>query len=170
MPANIIIAQIIGIPLIITTLITPHFKTRSGMLFCILLANCLSCVQFYFVGANAGLFGLTVTTVRSVVYWGYSHKDETPPLIMLISFILLQIAATFIGWSNWASAMTLALLFNTYGQWQSNKKILRICLLINAIFIGFYCFYTHAYTGTLNKLLQAGSTAWALHRTRVSKD
>jgi len=168
MTTNEIIAQIIGIPLIAMTLLSPHLKTRSGILFFILFANCLACIQFYFVDARAGLFGLIVTTVRSVVYWGYSCKNKKAPLIVLIFFILAQIVATFIGWSDWASALTLALLFNTYGQWQANEKRLRICLLINALFIGIYCFHIHAYTGAINKLLQAGSTVLALYRAKIS--
>ena len=135
MTTNEIIAQVIGLPLIATTLLSPHAKTKSGILFFVLLANCLACIQFYFVDAKAGLFGLIVTTVRSVVYWGYSRKDKKAPFLVLAFFILAQIVATLIGWADWASVMTLALLFNTYGQWQTNEKILRICLLVNAVFI-----------------------------------
>ena len=167
MTANEIIAQLIGIPLIATTFLTPHFKTQSGMLFCIFIANILACAQFYFVDATAGFFSLIVTTVRSVAYWGFSYKHKKAPLVILI--LLAQIAATFIGWSDWVSAMTLALLFNTYGQWQTNEKVLRICLLISALCIGLYCFHTRAYTGAFSKLLQAGSTALALYRTKTPK-
>jgi len=165
MRTNEIIAQIIGIALIVTTLLTPHPKTRSGMLMAILVANILSCAMFHFVDAKSGLFGLIVTTVRSIVYWGYSYKDKKSPLFVLVFFLITQIIATFVGWENWASAITLVLVLNTYGQWQTNKKVLRICLALSAFFMGFYCLYTNAYAGGINKFLQVVSTLVAMHKT-----
>ncbi|GHU48388.1 hypothetical protein FACS1894120_6810 [Clostridia bacterium] len=170
MTTNEIIAQIIGIVLIGVTLITPQAKSRTGMLAVILLANLLSCGQFYFVNATAGLFALIVTTARSFVYWLYSTKNKKAPNIIFFSFVLLQMGSTIIGWADWISALTLVLLFNTYGQWQTNEKVLRICLLISAVIMGFYCLFTGAYTGALNKWLQTGSVAVALWRFRKNTE
>ncbi|MDR3012443.1 MAG: YgjV family protein, partial [Chitinispirillales bacterium] len=81
-------------------------------------------------------------------------------------FLILQIGATILGWVSWWSFLTLALLLNTYGQWQTNKKILRICLLISSLIIGCYCFHAHAYTGAINKWLQALSAIVSIMRYR----
>jgi len=163
-----ILAQIIGVVLIAVTLLSPHFKTRHGMLATILAANALSCVMFFFVDSRAGLFALIVTTIRSVAYWAYSIKDKQAPKYVLAVFVVFQIAATAIGWTSWFSALTLGLLFNTYGQWQTSPKILRICLFASAILIGTYCLYTGAFTGAFNKFIQAGSVVVALYRNRKS--
>jgi magnesium-transporting ATPase (P-type) len=168
MQTNEIIAQIIGIVLICITLLTPQAKSKAGMLVIILLANLLSCALFYFVDAKAGLFGIIVTTVRVFIYWIYATKEQRAPIFVFTVFVLLQISATVIGWENWVSALTLVLILNNYGQWQTNEKTLRICLLISAIFWGMYCFYVHAYTAALNKWLQAISTLLALYRFRNS--
>jgi hypothetical protein len=164
-----IIAQVIGIALIITTIATPQFKKRSQILFVILLANILSCLQFYFVSAEAGLYALIITTIRSVVYWAYSKNDKQAPLFIFIAFSIAQIIATITGWTDWFSLLTLCLLLITYGQWQTKEKALRICLLLSALLLGAYCIHTHAYTGALNKFLQAASTGVALYRTRPVK-
>ena len=164
-----IIAQIIGVILIILTLLIPHASNKKNILAYILLANLLSCLMFFFIDAKAGLYGLIVTTIRSIVYWMYSTKSKCTPLFILVLFVFLQISATIIGWVSWFSALTLSLLFNTYGQWQTNENILRFCLLISAVMMGFYCFHTHAYTGALNKWLQALSVSFALFRFRERK-
>jgi uncharacterized membrane protein YoaT (DUF817 family) len=130
----------------------------------IVLANFLSCIQFFFVDARAGLFGLIVTTIRSVVYWAYASKNKKAPMVIFLLFVVLQTGATVIGWEGWLSILTLVLLVNTYGQWQSQEKVLRICLLISATIFGFYCFGTHAYTGAINKWIQAASTIIAMVR------
>jgi hypothetical protein len=161
-----IVAQIIGVVLIMTTLLTPHARTKRSILLVILIANILSCAMFYFVDAKTGLFGLLVTTVRSIIYWGYSLHNRRTPLFVLILFIFAQIAATVIGWVDWISMFTVALILNTYGQWQSSVKVLRVCLLLSAVSIGIYCLYTHAYTGAANKFIQAGSTVVALFYNR----
>jgi hypothetical protein len=132
----------------------------------ILFANLLTCALFYFVDAKAGLFGLIVTTARSIVYWFYANKERKAPIFMLVIFVLLQISAIFIGWEGWISILTFGLVLNTYGQWQTNENVLRICLLINAVILSVYCLYTHAYTEAINKWLQAISTALALYRFR----
>ena len=166
MSTNEIIAQIIGVVLILTTILTPHPKTRHGMLLVILVANILACTQFYFVDAKTGLFGLIVTATRSVVYWGFSLKNKKAPLVVFVFFLVAQTASTFLGWDDWFSILTLSLLFNTYGQWQKDDKILRICLIINAALLGFYCIHAHAYTGAVNKFLQSISAIIALYRMR----
>ena len=159
-----ITAQVIGVILIVITIISPHPKTRSGILFSILVANILSCLQFYFLDAKTGLFALIVTTVRSVVYWAYSSKQKIAPLSILTIFIVAQIAATVTGWVDWASLLTLCLLFNTYGQWQTKENVLRYCMMISAILLGVYCVYAHAYTGAINKFLQAISAMLAIYK------
>jgi len=166
MQTNEIIAQIIGIVLIVLTLLSPQAKSKAGMLMVILLANILSCALFYFVDAKAGFFGLIVTTVRSFVYWLYANKTQRAPVFVLVAFAVLQIGATIIGWENWISALTFVLILNTYGQWQTNENVLRFCLLISAVVLGVYCLCTHAYTGAINKLLQAISTVLAIYRFR----
>jgi hypothetical protein len=143
---------------------TPQAKSRRGMLAVILIANLLSCAQFFFVSAKAGLFGLIVTTIRSFAFWALSGKDKQISKWVLFLFIALQLSSTVVGWDNLWSLLTLSLILNTYGQWQSNIKTLRICLLISAVFMGIYCIVTGAYTGALNKFLQAGSTVIALWR------
>lgn len=169
MTTNEIIAQVSGLLLIGLTLLTPQAKSRKRMLAVILLANMLSCFQFYFVNATAGLFGLIVTTVRSLVYWLYAEKNKKAAVPVFVLFVVLQVAATIIGWDDWVSALTLVLVLNAYGQWQTNEKTLRICLLCSAVVLGVYCFMTHAYTGAANKWIQAGSAALALYRFRVQK-
>jgi uncharacterized membrane protein YoaT (DUF817 family) len=164
MPPNEIGAQLVGVVLIALTLLAPQAKSRSGMLLLILLANLLSCVQFILVDARAGVFALIVTTVRSVVFWAYASKDKKAPVAVFVLFAALQTAATFVGWEGWLSALTLCLLLNTYGQWQTDEKTLRICLLFSALIFGVYCFGTHAYTGAINKWLQAASTVVAIAR------
>jgi len=166
MQTNEIIAQIIGIVLIGLTLLSPQAKSRTKMLVVILLANVFSCALFYFVDAKAGFFGLIITTVRSFVYWLYANKAQKAPMFLFIAFVILQICATIIGWENWLSVLTFALVLNTYGQWQTDEKVLRICLLASAVVIGVYCLCTHAYTGAVNKWLQAISTVLALYRFR----
>jgi len=166
---NEVNAQIVGLILIAVTLLSPHFITRQSMLLSILSANILSCVMFFLVDARTGLFALIVTTVRSVVYWGYSTKKRKAPIFVLLSFVLAQIAATAIGWVDWFSLLTLGLVFNTYGQWQTNTKVLRACMLISAICIGLYCIYTGAYIGAINKFLQGGSTLFALYRAEMNR-
>jgi hypothetical protein len=166
MSINEIIAQVIGLVLICLTLLTPQAKSRTGMLVVILLTNLFSCALFYFVDAKAGFFGLIVTTVRSFVYWFYADKTQKAPVYVFVVFVILQIGATIIGWENWISALTFVLILNTYGQWQTDERVLRICLLVSAVILGVYCLFTHAYTGAINKWLQAISTALALYRFR----
>jgi hypothetical protein len=168
--SNYIIAQIIGLLLIVVTFLTPQAKSRRDMLAIILLANLFSCLQFYFVSAKAGLFGLIVTTIRSFVYCCYANKEKQSHKCLLVTFIILQVFATFLGWENWESALTISLVLNTYGQWQTKPQTLRICLLLSAILMGIYCFLTGAYTGALNKWLQAISTVIALWRFKKEKN
>jgi hypothetical protein len=166
---NLVIAQVIGVGLIILTLLTPQMKSRKMMLFIIMIANITSCAQFYFVNATAGLFALIITTIRSAVYWYYASKDKQAQIVVLIIFVVLQIGATALGWADGWSALTLVLILNTYGQWQTKNNVLRMCLTISSFVLGIYCFHTQAYTGALNKWLQTLSAIVAIIRYNKTK-
>jgi len=166
MTTNEIIAQIIGAVIILTTILSPHFKTRLGILTLILTANILSCVMFFVIDARTGFFALIVTTIRSSIYWAYSfinHSDKKIPAYIFIIFTIAQAAAIVIGWVDWVSIFMLGLVFNSYGQWQTKDSVLKVCLLLSSICVGIYCLHTGAFTGAINKFLQSGSTSIALY-------
>jgi len=72
----------------------------------------------------------------------------------------------FLTWKGWFCLLMLFDVGQTYGQWQTNLKMLRISIIVTSVPIGIYNLIVHGYTGAVNSLVQllsAGAALWHRH-------
>jgi len=81
----------------------------------------------------------------------------------------MQGGAVYFTWKSWVSLLMLFDIVQTYGQWQTNMKILRLLTIVGAIPIGIYNILVGGYTGAVNQFLQAISAAAALYHKHYRK-
>jgi len=81
----------------------------------------------------------------------------------------MQGSAVYFTWKSWVSLLMLFDILHTYGQWQTNVKVLRILTIIGSIPIGIYNIIVGGYTGAANQFLQAISAAIALWHKHYRK-
>jgi len=156
------ISQIIGVFAIFAFAIAPHMKKKPMLLMCVTFGNLLTVVEFLLLGSMTEVAVISISTVRTITFYIFSRYDKRAPIWLLISFIAMQGAAVYFTWKSWVSLLMLFDMVQTYGQWQTNMKILRICTIIGAIPIGIYNIIVGGYTGAVNQFCQAISAAIAL--------
>jgi len=166
---NFLIAQILGVILIILCVTSIQMKTKQRIVFVSLIANLVFVTQFIFLGRWTGVIVGAVTVMRCLIFYLYARKGKRSPVWILAVLILLYIGGVIWTWDSWYCAFTLLAVINIYGQWQTNVKFLRLGLLSANIGIGIYSVLTMAYMGALNELLQIFSVAIALWRYRNDK-
>jgi len=156
------ISQIIGVFAIAAFVIAPHMKKKPMLLLCVTIGNLLTVVEFSLLGSMTEVAVISVSTVRTIAFFIFSRYDKRAPVWLLISFMSMQGLAVYFTWKSWVSLLMLFDLVQTYGQWQSNMKVLRILTIIGAIPIGIYNIIVGGYTGAVNQFCQALSAAIAL--------
>jgi len=164
-----IMAQIVGVILIIVCAIAPQMKTRSGMLFMSLIGNSLWILQFVLVGAMNGALTGCVSIVRTGIFYFYARFDKKAPIWVLILLMLAMIGVNAYKWNGWLSIILMFGVANVYGQWQEKKQVMRATLLWTTIFNGIYCLVTGAWTGAVNEFVQTVSASVALWRFRKQR-
>lgn len=165
-----IIAQILGIFVIIICLVFPHFKHKSSMLLGSFFANLLWSAGFLLTNAFAGASTGFISLIRSITFYFYSKKDRVPPLSLLIIFSILQIALVIYFWNGWFCAFLLLAPLRTYGEWQKKENKLRGIISFTTFFNGIYCIFSGNYTNAVNEWVQSCSSIIATIRYRKIKN
>ena len=163
------ISQGVGVLVIIAFVIAPHMKTKTALLFCVVVGNILTVIEFLLLGATTEVAVISVSTVRSITFFFFSRVGKRAPVWLLILFIAMQGGAVFATWKSWVSLLMLFDAIQTYGQWQTDMKILRISTIVSAIPIAVYNILVGGYTGAINQCCQAVSASIALWHKHYRK-
>jgi len=156
------ISQIIGVFAIVAFAIAPHMKKKPELLICVTLGNFLTVVEFLLINSMTEVAVISISTIRTVTFFIFSRYDKRAPIWLLIAFMGMQGAAVYFTWKSWVSLLMLFDLVQSYGQWQTNMKVLRFLTIVGAIPIGIYNILVGGYTGAVNQFCQALSAAIAL--------
>lgn len=140
-----IIAQIIGVLILILTVISIQQKTKEKILMYQIIANVLDGIQYFLLGAiTGGVIGF-LNVLRCIVFYWYKKKDKKPSVLFLIIFILVAIGSGIISWQdNFSIIPIIVTIIFTYGLWQDNVKVTRICTSLTA---GGWSIYGLAFKG-----------------------
>jgi len=156
------ISQIVGVFAIIAFVIAPHMKKKTNLLIFVTFGNLFTVVEFLLLSSMTEVAVISISTVRTITFFMFSRYDKRAPVWLLVVFMSMQGAAVYFTWKSWVSLLMLFDIVQTYGQWQTNMKVLRILTIIGAIPIGIYNIIVGGYTGAVNQFLQAVSSAIAL--------
>ena len=164
-----ILAQIVGIILIIVCVIAPQRKTRDGILLFSLFGNVLWALQFLLLGDIGGVLTGCVTIVRTGIFYIYARNSKKAPIWIMALLAIVMIGVNILKWRSWASILLMLGVVNIYGQWQEKKTVMRGALAWTTVFNGIYCVLMGAYTGAVNEFMQTASAGAALWRFREKK-
>ena len=145
-------AQIIGVIVLIITVTSIQFKTKEKILICQIIANAVVAV---------------INVIRCIIFYYYKKKNKKPSIIFLTIFIVVAIASGILTWQNGFSIIPIiATIVFTYGLWQDNVKITRICTAITAGNWTIYNVIVKAYAGALQSVAECSSAIIAMWRNK----
>lgn len=160
-------AQIIGFIVLGITVISIQFKTKEKILICQIIANILVSIQYFLLNALTGGVVAVINVIRCLIFYYYKKKDKKPSVIFLSIFIVIAIISGILTWQNVFSIIPIiATIVFTYGLWQDNVKITRICTAITAGNWTIYNVIVKAYAGALQSLAECISAIIAMIRNR----
>ncbi len=160
-------AQIIGFIVLGITVISIQFKTKEKILICQIIANILVAIQYFLLNALTGGVVAVINVIRCLIFYYYKKKDKKPSIIFLSIFIVIAIVSGILTWQNVFSIIPIiATIVFTYGLWQDNVKITRICITITEGNWTIYNVIVKAYAGALQSLAECISAIIAMIRNR----
>ena len=164
---SFILAQIIGFIVLGITVISIQFKTKEKILMCQIIANVLVAIQYYLLNALTGGVIAVINVIRCIIFYDYKKKNKKPSIIFLGIYILIAIGSGILTWQNAFSIIPIiATIVFTYGLWQDNVKITRICTAITAGNWSIYNVIVKAYAGALQSVAECISAIIAMFRHR----
>lgn len=162
-----ILAQIIGFIVLGITVISIQFKTKEKILICQIIANILVSIQYFLLNALTGGVVAVINVIRCLIFYYYKKKDKKPSVTFLSIFIVIAIVSGILTWQNVFSIIPIIVtIVFTYGLWQDNVKITRICTAITAGNWTIYNVIVKAYAGALQYLAECISAIIAMIRNR----
>ncbi len=165
-----VLAQIIGFIVLGITVISIQFKTKEKILMCQIIANVLVALQYFFLNAITGGVVAVINVIRCIIFYYYKKNDKKPSIIFLTIFILVAIGSGILTWQNVFSIIPIiATIIFTYGLWQDNVKVTRICTALTAANWSIYNVIVRAYAGALQSIAECTSAIIAMWRNREKK-
>jgi len=160
------LAQVLGIVVIAVFAVAPHLKKKPEMMLCIVIGNLLTVAESALLGAMTEVAVIAISLVRSLVFYFYSRHGKRAPVWLLVLFMAAQAGSVFLTWKGWFCLLMLFDVGQTYGQWQTDLKILRLSIVVTSVPIGVYNLIVRGYTVAVNDLVQlvsAGAALWHRH-------
>lgn len=162
-----ILAQIIGGIVLILTVISVQFKTKEKILMCQIIANVLVSIQYFLLDALTGGVVAIINVIRCVIFYFYKKKNMKPSIVFLGVFIIVAVVSGILTWQSIYSIIPIiAAIVFTYGLWQDNIKITRICTAITAGNWSIYNIIVKAYAGAIQSVAECISAIIAMIRHR----
>lgn len=162
-----ILAQIIGGIVLILTVISVQFKTKEKILMCQIIANVLVSIQYFLLDALTGGVVAIINVIRCIIFYFYKKKNMKPSIVFLGVFIIVAVVSGILTWQSIYSIIPIiAAIVFTYGLWQDNIKITRICTAITAGNWSIYNIIVKAYAGAIQSVAECISAIIAMIRHR----
>ena len=162
-----ILAQICGAIVLVLTVVSVQFKTKEKILIFQIIANVIVAVQYFLLNALTGGVVAIINTIRCVIFYLYKKKDKKPSVVFLIIFICVAIISGILTWQDGFSIIPIiAAITFTYGLWQDNVFVTKICTIITSGSWIVYNIIVKAYVGAVQSLAECVSAIIATIRYR----
>ena len=160
-----ITAQIIGAIILVLTVVSIQQKTKERILIFQIVANLLDSAHWFLLAAlTGGIIGL-INTFRCVVFFYYKKKNKKPSLSILLIFIAIAIVSGLTSWQDYYSLLPIvATIIFTYGLWQDNVSITRICTALTAASWSIYGLVFQGFTRAIGSISEAASAVISIIR------
>ena len=165
-----IIAQLIGLIIVILSLIGFQQKNGEKFLFYQIIISILYVLQYLLLGAITGAVICTIAIIRCVVFWKYKKENKKTPIYYLIIFILLSILSSIItSTSIFDYILTIGTIIFTYALWQDNMKIMRAGSIICVLSYIVYNLIFKAYTAIILDAIDFFNLSIAIYKNDIRK-
>ena len=168
---KIIIANIIGIIILLISTFSWWRKSKEKVLKMQIISNIFACVQYIFLYTTGGLSGILIKIVAIIRDVVNIKKEKYKILQSKYVFIVLLVIYGIIGAVTYKNSISIfsiiAAVSYTVLIWPNSVKNVRIAAFVSAIFWIIYNIGVQAYSSALSSSITCISSLLALINTRM---
>lgn len=147
---NFILAQIVGVFIIITNSISSFSKEKRKLFLFNAVSNFLCVVQYFLLGAYTGIICCVIAILRNIIFSRY--KDDVP-IYILILFIIICVSVNLFFVRNIFDIIPIInIIVYACGIRKKDIKATKKCTIFTGITGITYDLVVGAYTGVLLNL------------------
>ncbi len=165
-----IAAQIFGILVIITNVLSMQMNNKKQIIFMFVLANLFSAINFVLLHSYSGAIICIFAIVQTFINKAFENKNKQVPITIIGIYIIISIilgAITFKGYID-IVPIVCSILY-TLTIIQDKEKNIRKISLINIILWILYDIVCQAYTAAISDSIMTISTIIGMYRFDYKK-
>lgn len=160
-----IVAQIFGLLVIISNVLSMQMKNKSKIIFMFILANLFSAINFVLLNSYSGAIICAFSIIQTFINKIFEKKKQTIPMLVICSYIVLSIILGAITFSSFIDILPIICsVLYTLTIIQNKEKNIRKISLANIILWIIYDVVCQAYTAAISDFLMTISTVVGMYR------
>lgn len=165
-----IVAQLFGVLTIISNVIAMQMKNKKQIIFCYILANLFSAINFVLLQSYSGaiicLFAIIQTFINNI----FEKKEKKLPKIIIAIYIFISILLGAVTFRSMIDILPIICsILYTLIIIQNKEKNIRKIALINIVIWVFYDIICRAYTAAISDSITTISTLIGIYRFDIKK-
>ena len=166
-----IVAQIIGILLIILNVISMQLKKKKNIVFVLLLINLLAAINLMMLGSYTGSIICFFAVIQIIINNIFERKDKEIPKVILGIYIIISIICGVITYKTIFDVLPIisSILFTITIIQKKEKNIRRIHLINMSLWV-VYDFISAAYTNVISDSITLVSDLVGIYRFDIRKN
>ena len=166
-----IVAQIFGILVIISNVLSMQMKQKRNMIIMFMLGNLFSALNFILLQSYSGAVICFFAIIQIFINYYFERKGQEVPKIFIGAYIIISIIIGLITLKSYIDILPIvSSILYTLSIVQKEEKNIRRILLVNSISWTIYEFMSMAYTAGISDALMAVSALIGMYRFDLKKD
>jgi len=147
-----IIAQAVGFVSLVIYCTSLQVRARKTLITLLIFVNALNSAVYFLLGSYTGAIMSIIGIIKLIVFQIYDYKKRNCPVwVMLIFMLAIAVNAVF-TYSGWYDVFAIVeAIIVTYGAWQKNMTITRICYFSSGVLLVVFNLCVCAYTNALSE-------------------
>ncbi len=160
-----IMAQIFGVSVVISNVLSMQMKKKKQIIFMLILANLFSAINFILLQSYSGALICFFAMMQTFINNFFEKKGKSIPILLIGIYIIISILCGLITYQNYIDILPIiSSILYTIMIIQKREKNIRRITLINMILWVIYDLVAMAYMMVVSDIITIGSTIIGMYR------
>lgn len=163
-------SQIVGLCSVLFAAASNFQKNKNKVLTLLIFCNIACFIEYILLGGLSGAYISVIGIVRAYIFYLYSKNEREKNIFTLLIILLITVIAGILSYEGGISILPIiSALIYTYGAWQDNLTIYRLCSAIGPLIWIFYDIGVCAYFGIFTCIIEIFGALFAIIKIDILK-
>lgn len=163
-------SQIAGLCSVLFSAASNFQKHKNKVLILLIFCNISCFIEYILLGGLSGAYASILGIVRAYIFYLYSKNERDKNIFTLAVILFATVIVGILSYENTISILPIiSAIIYTYGAWQDDLKIYRICSAIGPLIWIFYDIGVCAYFEILICIIEIFGAVSAIIKIDILK-